>query len=96
MSPTADTTAILAAIERNRDASIEDFAAVRAELASLRRDVGEIANKGCAQAWQHKTHEERLHKVEESVAEYRGKLAVIAGSASLVGGAMCAWVTKKL
>ena len=90
MSPAnINASAILAAIERAREEAKADNRALREEIAGLRSKIQEVAEKGCGQAWQHKTHEEhltthdgRLGALERADSERHGRAVVTHGLVS--------------
>ena len=67
-----------------------------AELAEIHKTVSDIAVNGCAHAWQHKEHADRLLKIEGQQAEMRGKAAAAGGLVAIAASAFFAWIGRQL
>ena len=66
------------------------------KLNTIENKVSAIAEHGCAHAWQHKAHEDRLLKLEGTQAEMRGKAAATGGIVGILSGAFFSWLGKNL
>ena len=73
-----------------------DIDRIFAKLDAIEKSVMEMTKNGCAQSWQHRAHEDRLLKLENTQAEMRGK-AVAAGSlVALIASAVFQWLGRRL
>lgn len=67
-----------------------------AKLDALDAKLSDMVKNGCAQAWQHRAHEERLLKIEGTQAEMRGKAAAAGGLVAIVASAVFQWLGRRL